>query len=275
MQACQVFAKRRRDGFRRETHFACFAAEGKSRNLDRSNFCDTRRRPHLISQVSPSISQSQAIVTCVTKVTLGSTMRTRSCRNHLYIGTCDCMHAKPWTKKEPSSRFAARRTLFKVWYHARSGAISAGQVRSATFALRWSRLIEHDITRGTAFFCRESQGWFFFFVQGSRRNTVRRLTGCPPLSWRAALPDELPSQPTLAELVEATPATLPVTADPSRQGVALARFSIVWLHNHIHRKIIHKVYTWRAVRANMGEYSDTVEVVNFSGNLYFDKKWTV
>ena len=38
----------------------------------------------------------------------------------------------PWTKKEPSSRFAARRTLFHVWYHARSGAISAGQVRSAT-----------------------------------------------------------------------------------------------------------------------------------------------
>ena len=38
----------------------------------------------------------------------------------------------PWPKKEPSSRFAARRTLFHVWYHARSGAISAGQVRSAT-----------------------------------------------------------------------------------------------------------------------------------------------
>ena len=35
-------------------------------------------------------------------------------------------------KKEPSSRFAARRMLFHVWYHARSGAISAGQVRSAT-----------------------------------------------------------------------------------------------------------------------------------------------
>ena len=35
-------------------------------------------------------------------------------------------------KKEPSLRFAARRTLFQVWYHARSGAISAGQTRSAT-----------------------------------------------------------------------------------------------------------------------------------------------
>ena len=38
----------------------------------------------------------------------------------------------PGQKKEPSSRFAARRTLFHVWYHARSGEISAGQVRSAT-----------------------------------------------------------------------------------------------------------------------------------------------
>ena len=38
----------------------------------------------------------------------------------------------PGQKKEPSSRFAARRTLFHVWYHARSGAISAGQVQSAT-----------------------------------------------------------------------------------------------------------------------------------------------
>ena len=42
----------------------------------------------------------------------------------------------PWTKKkEPSSRFAARRTLFQVWYHARSGAISAGQ-KSLTVADR-------------------------------------------------------------------------------------------------------------------------------------------
>ena len=55
-------------------------------------------------------------------------------------------------KKEPSSRFAARRTLFHVWYHARSGAISAGQKSRIGLALRWSCLIEHDITRGTAFF---------------------------------------------------------------------------------------------------------------------------
>ena len=38
-------------------------------------------------------------------------------------------------KKKPSSRFAARRTLFHVWYHARSGAISAGQ-KSRTVADR-------------------------------------------------------------------------------------------------------------------------------------------
>ena len=36
-------------------------------------------------------------------------------------------------KKEPSSRFAARRTLFHVWYRAQSGAISAGQ-KSRTVA---------------------------------------------------------------------------------------------------------------------------------------------
>ena len=58
----------------------------------------------------------------------------------------------PGQKKKPSSRFAAIRTLFHVWYHARSGAISAGQKSQIGLALRWSRLIEHDITRGTAFF---------------------------------------------------------------------------------------------------------------------------
>ena len=50
------------------------------------------------------------------------------------LRACNCnttLNLLPWTKK-PSSRFAARRTLFHVWYHARSGAISAGQVRSAT-----------------------------------------------------------------------------------------------------------------------------------------------
>ena len=41
----------------------------------------------------------------------------------------------PWKKLEPSSRFAARRTLLHVWYYARSGAISAGQ-KSRTVADR-------------------------------------------------------------------------------------------------------------------------------------------
>ena len=47
-------------------------------------------------------------------------------------------------KKEPSSRFAARRTLFHVWYHARSGAISVGQVRSATVRDFCPALIKPD-----------------------------------------------------------------------------------------------------------------------------------
>ena len=39
---------------------------------------------------------------------------------------------------------------------------------SATFALRWSRLIEHDITRGTAFFSPRISMMVLFFGQGSR-----------------------------------------------------------------------------------------------------------
>ena len=72
----------------------------------------------------------------------------------------------PGQKKEPSSRFAARKTLFHVWYHARSQAISAGQ-KSRTVADRtlpcadrlWSSMISHVEQRSSR---RESQGWFFF-----------------------------------------------------------------------------------------------------------------
>ena len=81
----------------------------------------------------------------------------------------------PGQKKEPSSRFAARRTLFHAWYHARSGAISAGQKSRIGLALRWSRLIEHDITRGTAFFSPRISMMVLFFGQGSRKK-VHYLT---------------------------------------------------------------------------------------------------
>ena len=47
-------------------------------------------------------------------------------------------------KKEPSSRFAARRTLFHVWYHARSGAISAGQKSRAVADRTCPALIAPD-----------------------------------------------------------------------------------------------------------------------------------
>ena len=70
-------------------------------------------------------------------------------------------------KKEPSARFAARRTLFHVWYQARSAqGKSRGQSRIG-LALRWSRLIEHDITRGTAFFSPRISMMVLFFGQGS------------------------------------------------------------------------------------------------------------
>ena len=84
----------------------------------------------------------------------------------------------PGQKKEPSSRFAARRTLFRGWYHASSGAISAGQ-KSRTVADRTCpALIEHDITRGTAFFSPWISIVVLFFVQGSssKHNATKNTT---------------------------------------------------------------------------------------------------
>ena len=73
----------------------------------------------------------------------------------------------PWTKKkEPSSRFAARRTLFHLWYHARLGAISAGP-KSRTVTRSdlpcadpgWSSMISQVEQRSSRL---ESRWWFFF-----------------------------------------------------------------------------------------------------------------
>ena len=68
-------------------------------------------------------------------------------------------------KKEPSPRFAARRTLFYVWYHARSRVTSAEKSRGQPWMTLpwliacdqpWYHKIEQCSSR------RESQGWFFF-----------------------------------------------------------------------------------------------------------------
>ena len=75
----------------------------------------------------------------------------------------------PGQIKEPSSRFAARRTLFHVWCHARSRAISTGQ-KSRTVADRtlpcadrlWSSMISHVEQRSSR---RESRRWFFFLAR--------------------------------------------------------------------------------------------------------------
>ena len=72
-------------------------------------------------------------------------------------------------KKEPSSRFAARRTLFHVWYHARSQAISAGQ-KSRTVADRTlPALIACDRawyhTWNSVLLAAESRRWFFFLAR--------------------------------------------------------------------------------------------------------------
>ena len=83
-------------------------------------------------------------------------------------------------KKEPSSRFAARRTLFHVWHHARSGAISAGQVRSATVRDFCPALIAPDRA-----WCHTWNSVLLaanlddgsFFVQGRRKQVVSYV-GC-------------------------------------------------------------------------------------------------
>ena len=69
------------------------------------------------------------------------------------------------------SRFAARErcsTCDIMLDQARSAqGKSRGQSRIG-LALRWSRLIEHDITRGTAFFSPRISMMVLFFVQGSK-----------------------------------------------------------------------------------------------------------
>ena len=59
---------------------------------------------------------------------------------------------------------------------ARSAQGKSDPRLSATFALRWSRLIEHDITRGTAFFSPRISRMVLFFGQGSR-STSHVTTG--------------------------------------------------------------------------------------------------
>ena len=53
---------------------------------------------------------------------------------------------------------------------ARSAPGKSDPRLSATFALRWSRLIEHDITRGTVFFSPRISRMVLFSVQGSSRH---------------------------------------------------------------------------------------------------------
>ena len=87
-------------------------------------------------------------------------------------------------KKEPSSRFAARRTLFHVWYHAQSHAISAEQKSRTVADLTmpcadrwWSSMISHVEQHSSR---RQSRGWFFFFffVQGSNYLYSKMIITC-------------------------------------------------------------------------------------------------
>ena len=102
---------------------------------------------------------------------------TPACKWAKHFPTAGTVQQKvlPWTKKkkEPSSRFEARRTLYHVWYHARSGAISSGQ-KSRTVADRtcpsliapdraWYHTWNSVLLAGNL----DDGSFFFFFVQGS------------------------------------------------------------------------------------------------------------
>ena len=71
---------------------------------------------------------------------------------------------------------------FHVWYHARSGAISAGQMSRTVADRTCPALIEHDITRGTAFFSPRISMMVLFFVQGSTSMLSGHLPqNCQPI----------------------------------------------------------------------------------------------
>ena len=92
---------------------------------------------------------------------------------------CFLLFYYPGQKKEPSLRFAARRTLFHVWYHARSQAISAGQgpIRDCPRLLpcadrAWSSMISHVEQRSSR---RESRRWFFFLARVVEESTGQEI----------------------------------------------------------------------------------------------------
>ena len=102
-------------------------------------------------------------------------------------------HVLPWTKKKNHHRDSRREercfTCDIRLDQARSTQAKSDPRLSATFALRWSRLIEHDITGGTAFFSPRISRMVLFFVQG--RNYLNAILSdgveCVfQLFWRAS-----------------------------------------------------------------------------------------
>ena len=87
----------------------------------------------------------------------------------VYVYTCQqtSLYYHGQKKKESSPRFATTITLFHMWYHARSRAISAGQKSQMALPCAdcsWSSLISQD---RTAFFSPRISGMVLFIVQGS------------------------------------------------------------------------------------------------------------
>ena len=91
-----------------------------------------------------------------------------SSANELSVGGCVLL---PWTKKKNhhrDSRREERRSTCDIMLDQARAAQGRSDPRlSTTFALRCSRLIEHDITRGTAFFSPRISRMVLFFVKGS------------------------------------------------------------------------------------------------------------
>ena len=87
----------------------------------------------------------------------------------------------PGQKKEPSPRFAVRRTLFDLVITSVQRRARSSATQSATFALRWSCVIEHNIRLWNSVLLTVNL-WngSFFFVQGSKSFVPAKLRDLMP-----------------------------------------------------------------------------------------------
>ena len=102
---------------------------------------------------------------------------------------------------------------------ARSAQGKSDPRLSATFALRWSRLIEHDITRGTAFFSPRISRMVLFFGQGCTSFlllSIFRLHGCHFSGWGSRVGGLLISETSIFTIDNGDAARKGRTTEPWR-----------------------------------------------------------